>query len=64
MTAAGKNVSPAQLEDQIRADAIVSQVVVVGDNRPFVAALITLDAETIPQWLDHQASPPRPPWPS
>lgn len=57
VTAAGKNVSPAQLEDQIRADAIVSQVVVVGDNRPFVAALITLDAETIPQWLDRQGIP-------
>lgn len=57
VTAAGKNVSPAQLEDQIRADAIVSQVVVVGDNRPFVAALITLDPETLPQWLDRQGIP-------
>ncbi len=54
VTAAGKNVSPAQLEDQIRADAIVSQVVVVGDNRPFVAALITLDPETLPQWLERK----------
>ena len=54
VTAAGKNVSPAQLEDQIRADAIVSQVVVVGDNRPFVAALVTLDPETLPQWLERQ----------
>ena len=51
VTAAGKNVAPAQLEDQIRADAIVSQVVVVGDGRPFVAALITLDPETLPVWL-------------
>lgn len=57
VTAAGKNVSPAQLEDQIRADAIVSQVVVVGDNKPFVAALITLDPETLPQWLDRQGIP-------
>lgn len=52
VTAAGKNVSPAQLEDQIRADAIVSQVVVVGDNRQFIAALVTLDPETLPQWLE------------
>lgn len=57
VTAAGKNVSPAQLEDQIRADAIVSQVVVVGDNRPFVAALVTLDAETLPQWLEARSIP-------
>lgn len=54
VTASGKNVSPAQLEDQIRADAIVSQCVVVGDNRPFVAALITLDEETLPQWLERK----------
>lgn len=51
VTAAGKNVSPAQLEDSIRADAIVSQVVVVGDAKPFVAALVTLDPETLPAWL-------------
>ncbi|WP_300344916.1 long-chain fatty acid--CoA ligase [Nesterenkonia sp.] len=57
VTAAGKNVSPAQLEDQIRADAIVSQVVVVGDGRPFVAALITLDPETLPAWLERKGIP-------
>ncbi|MCT1606946.1 AMP-dependent synthetase/ligase [Nesterenkonia massiliensis] len=57
VTAAGKNVAPAQLEDQIRSDAIVSQVVVVGDERPFVAALITLDPETLPAWLDRQGIP-------
>jgi long-chain acyl-CoA synthetase len=57
VTAAGKNVAPAQLEDQIRADAIVSQVVVVGDGRPFVAALITLDPETLPVWLQRHSIP-------
>ncbi|MFP3600077.1 AMP-binding protein, partial [Chryseobacterium sp. SIMBA_029] len=43
VTAGGKNVVPALLEDQIRADALVSQVLVVGDNRPFIGALVTLD---------------------
>ena len=54
VTASGKNVAPAQLEDQIRSDAIISQVMVVGDNRPFVAALVTLDGETIGGWLKQQ----------
>jgi long-chain acyl-CoA synthetase len=45
-------VAPAQLEDQIRADALVSQVVVVGEGRPFIAALVTLDEEALPGWLE------------
>ncbi|MDZ5075989.1 AMP-dependent synthetase/ligase [Nesterenkonia sp. HG001] len=61
VTASGKNVAPAQLEDQIRADAVVSQVVVVGDARPFVAALITLDPETLPQWLERHGIDPQTP---
>lgn len=61
VTAAGKNVSPAQLEDLMRADAIISQAVVVGDNRPFVAALITLDEETLPQWLQRKGMDPKTP---
>lgn len=51
VTAGGKNVAPAQLEDQIRADALVAQVLVVGNERPFIAAVITLDKETLPAWL-------------
>jgi long-chain acyl-CoA synthetase len=51
VTAGGKNVSPAELEDPIRADPIISQVVVLGDQRPFIAALVTLDAEMLPAWL-------------
>lgn len=51
VTASGKNVAPAQLEDQIRADGLISQVMVVGDNQKFIAAIITLDAETAPSWL-------------
>jgi long-chain acyl-CoA synthetase len=51
VTAGGKNVAPAPLEDRLRAHPIVSQVVVVGDHRPFVGALVTLDAEMLPGWL-------------
>ena len=51
VTAGGKNVAPAQLEDPIRSHPIISQVIVAGDQRPFVSALITLDAEMLPAWL-------------
>lgn len=57
VTAGGKNVVPAQLEDQIRADALVSQVLVVGDNRPFIGALVTLDEEALPGWLQRHGLP-------
>ena len=50
VTAAGKNVAPAPLEDRIRAHPLISQAVVVGDARPFVAALITLDEEAFVTW--------------
>ncbi|WUH93957.1 AMP-dependent synthetase/ligase [Streptomyces sp. NBC_00433] len=50
VTAGGKNVAPAVMEDRIRADALVAECMVVGDARPFVAALITLDEEFLPQW--------------
>jgi len=50
VTAAGKNVAPAVLEDRMRSNAIVSQVMVVGDARPFIAALVTLDDESLPAW--------------
>ena len=52
MTAGGKNVAPAVLEDRIRAHRLVSQTIVVGDQRPFIAALVTLDEEALPQWLE------------
>ncbi|MFD5278940.1 AMP-dependent synthetase/ligase [Pseudarthrobacter sp. NPDC058362] len=57
VTAGGKNVIPALLEDQIRADALVSQVLVVGDNRPFIGALVTLDPEALPGWLQRHSLP-------
>ncbi len=51
VTAAGKNVAPAALEDPIRANPIIGQVVVVGEQKPFISALITLDPEMLPAWL-------------
>jgi long-chain acyl-CoA synthetase len=51
VTASGKNVSPAQLEDRLRGHPLVAEPVVVGDRRPYVAALITLDADALAGWL-------------
>ncbi|CAN5330174.1 AMP-dependent synthetase/ligase [soil metagenome] len=50
-TAGGKKVAPALLEDPIRANPLVGQVVAVGEGKPFIAALITLDDEMLPAWL-------------
>lgn len=58
VTAGGKNVAPAVLEDPIRANPIIGQVVVVGDQRQFISALVTLDPEMLPAWLrTHGESP-------
>ncbi|WP_194949104.1 AMP-dependent synthetase/ligase [Actinomyces trachealis] len=51
VTAGGKNVAPTVLEDRLRGHPLVSQVLVVGDNRPCIGALVTLDAEMLPMWL-------------
>jgi long-chain acyl-CoA synthetase len=51
VTSGGKNVSPAVLEDRLRSRPPVGQCIVVGDNRPFVAALITLEPEAVAHWL-------------
>ncbi|MEN3309639.1 MAG: long-chain acyl-CoA synthetase [Micromonosporaceae bacterium] len=58
VTAAGKNVAPAVLEDRVRAHPLVSQSMVVGDRQPFVAALITIDDEAWPAWLTANGKPP------
>ncbi|HLI02140.1 MAG TPA: AMP-binding protein, partial [Acidimicrobiales bacterium] len=50
VTAGGKNVAPAPLEDRLRSHPLVSQCMVVGEGRPYVAALVTLDAEAWPAW--------------
>ncbi|MDY5585319.1 MAG: AMP-dependent synthetase/ligase [Arcanobacterium sp.] len=58
VTAGGKNVAPAVLEDQLRGHPIISQVVVIGDQKPFISALITLDSEALPQWLENHGLEP------
>jgi long-chain acyl-CoA synthetase len=57
VTAGGKNVAPAVLEDRVRAHPLVSQAMVVGDRQPFVAALITIDEDAWPAWLSANALP-------
>ncbi|MEY4301300.1 MAG: hypothetical protein RJA30_451 [Actinomycetota bacterium] len=52
ITAGGKNVAPAPMEDPLRADPLIGQAVIVGDNKPFVACLISLDGEMLPIWLE------------
>ena len=51
VTAGGKNVAPAVLEDRLRAHPLVSQCMVVGDNQPFIASLITIDADMLKNWI-------------
>ncbi|HEY7010756.1 MAG TPA: long-chain fatty acid--CoA ligase, partial [Jatrophihabitantaceae bacterium] len=58
VTAGGKNVAPAVLEDRVRAHWLVGQVLVVGDQQPFVGALITLDPESLPTWLENHGRDP------
>ncbi len=50
VTAGGKNVAPAVLEDRLRSHPLISQCMVVGDNKPFIAALITIDPDAIKPW--------------
>jgi long-chain acyl-CoA synthetase len=52
VTAGGKNVAPAVLEDRLRAHLLVDQCIVVGDGQPFIAALVTIDREAFPTWAD------------
>lgn len=52
VTAGGKNVAPAVLEDRLRAHALVDQCLVVGDGEPFIGALVTIDRETFPGWAE------------
>jgi long-chain acyl-CoA synthetase len=58
VTAGGKNVAPAALEDPIRANSVVAQVIAVGDQKPFIGALVTLDAEMLPSWLKNNGEDP------
>ena len=57
VTAGGKNVAPAVLEDRLRAHPLVSQCMVVGDAKPFIACLVTLDPEALPAWAERHGRP-------
>jgi long-chain acyl-CoA synthetase len=57
VTAGGKNVAPAVLEDRLRAHPLISQCMVVGDQKPFIGCLITLDPEAIPGWAKAKGKP-------
>jgi long-chain acyl-CoA synthetase len=57
VTAGGKNVAPAVLEDRIRAHPLVSQCMVVGDQQPFIGALVTIDQEAFPAWRAEHGKP-------
>ncbi len=57
VTAGGKNVAPAVLEDRLRAHPLVSQCIVVGDQKPFIAALLTIDADMLPAWAKNNGLP-------
>lgn len=52
VTASGKNVAPAPLEDAIREHPLIAQVIVVGEGKPFIAALVTLDRDMLPGWCE------------
>ncbi|WP_107768127.1 AMP-dependent synthetase/ligase [Nocardioides terrigena] len=52
VTAGGKNVAPAVLEDRLRSHALIDQCMVVGDGQPFIAALVTIDRESFPAWAE------------
>jgi long-chain acyl-CoA synthetase len=61
VTSAGKSVSPTGLEERVRAHPLVAQCIVVGNDRPYIAALVTLDQESVEHWLAIQGRPPLPP---
>jgi long-chain acyl-CoA synthetase len=62
ITTGGKNVAPVVLEDRMRSRPPIGQVMVVGDRRPFIAALITLEPEAIEHWLAVRKRPKDTPW--
>jgi long-chain acyl-CoA synthetase len=57
VTAGGKNVAPADLEDRLRAHPLISQCMVVGDGKPFIACLITLDPDALQHWKKQHGKP-------
>ncbi|MBK1788631.1 AMP-dependent synthetase/ligase [Prauserella cavernicola] len=57
VTAGGKNVAPSGLEDTLKADPLISQAMVVGDQRPFIGVLVTIDEEFFPTWKSQRGKP-------
>jgi long-chain acyl-CoA synthetase len=57
VTAGGKNVAPAVLEDRLRANPLISQCMVVGDQKPFIGCLVTIDDEAFPDWKSKNGKP-------
>ncbi|MFE9252638.1 AMP-dependent synthetase/ligase [Streptomyces sp. NPDC007088] len=57
VTSGGKSVSPGPLEDRVRDHPLIAQCVVVGNDRPYIAALVTLDAEAVAHWLEMRGKP-------
>ncbi len=58
VTSGGKSVSPAGLEERVRAHPLVAQCIVVGNDRPYIAALVTVDQESVDHWLAMQGRAP------
>ncbi|OEJ41811.1 long-chain fatty acid--CoA ligase [Streptomyces agglomeratus] len=58
VTSSGKSVSPAGLEERVRSHPLVAQCIVVGNDRPYIAALVTLDQEAVDHWLQMRDKPP------
>ena len=54
VTAYGKNISPEEIETRLRMEPIISQAVVIGDGRPYLTALLTLDAQATAEWAEHE----------
>ncbi|QKV91813.1 long-chain fatty acid--CoA ligase [Streptomyces sp. NA02950] len=61
VTSGGKSVAPVGLEERVRAHPLVAQCIVVGNDRPYVAALVTLDPEAVSHWLTMRGKPALPP---
>ncbi len=57
VTAGGKNVAPAVLEDRLRAHPLVGQCIVIGDQKPFISALVTVDPDALPGWRERNGKP-------
>jgi long-chain acyl-CoA synthetase len=57
VTAGGKNVAPAVLEDRLRAHPLIGQCLVVGDGQPFIGALVTIDRDALPGWRTRHGKP-------